>query len=289
VSKYADLDGPLHYLDFGGQGSAMVCVHGLAGSALNWMSVGKALAADHRVLAPDLRGFGRTPMGPGTRLRDNERLVDLFLREVAGTPAIVVANSMAGLLAVRQAAAHPETVEALVLVDPALPWRGRRPFDLAIAALFGALLTPGIGGGLLRRRARRWGAERVVQAAFQLCCADPSRLPRDVVRAHVEQQAERMTSPRSQRALAQAARSLLWALARRGHAVSYQRVRAPVLIVHGDRDRLVPVDFSRAIVQRFGWDLEVLPDVGHLPMLEAPDDFVRVTLGWLGRRKPALA
>src|SRR5438034_885607 len=219
------------------------------------MAVGPGLAARYHVLAPDLRGFGSTPLGRGSRLVDNQRLVDRFLREVAGTPAVVVANSMGGLVAVRQAVRHPETIAALVLVDPALPWRGRRPFDLPIFALFAALLTPGLGDGVLSARARRWGAERVVDTALALTCADPTRVGEDVWRAHVDLENERLAAPGSQRALTQAARSLLWALRRRGHTATYASVQAPVLIVHGDQDRLVPVDFSRAIARRFAWRL----------------------------------
>src|SRR5215472_1377088 len=124
ASRHADLDGPVHYLDLGGDGPPLVGVHGLGGSALNWIAVGEGLAAHHRVLALDLRGFGETPLGAGTRLRDNVRLLDLFLREVVGRPATLVGNSMGGLLSVRQAAEHPDTVCNLVLVDPALPGAG---------------------------------------------------------------------------------------------------------------------------------------------------------------------
>src|SRR5262247_294097 len=118
VSRHADLDGPVHYLDFGGDGPPLVCVHGLSGSALNWTLVAPALADRHRVFAVDLRGFGRTPLGPGSRLSDNRHLLDLFLREVAGGPTTLVGNSMGGLVSVLQAAAAPETVSSLVLVDP---------------------------------------------------------------------------------------------------------------------------------------------------------------------------
>src|ERR687886_710247 len=127
VSKSVDLDGPVHYLDFGGAGTPLVCVHGLGGAALNWMAVGPPLARGHRVLAPDLPGFGRTALGDRrASLGANRRLLDRFIREVAGSPAIVMGNSMGGLLTVLQAAHSPETVRAVVLVDPALPWRGRR-------------------------------------------------------------------------------------------------------------------------------------------------------------------
>lgn len=289
VSKHADLEGPVHYLDFGGEGPPLVLVHGLAGSALNWMAVGPALAARHRVLAPDLRGFGRTPLGPGSRLRDNLRLLDRFVREVAGGRATLVGNSMGGLLSVLQAAACPDTVSGLVLVDPALPYRGRRPFDLGLYAFFVAMAPPVAGEAVLRWGARRFGAERVVAGVLDACCVDAGRVPADVRRALVEQEVERFGSARSHRALAQASRSLLWALRRRGLAATYARVATPVLLVHGERDRIVPVSISRVVGARFGWQVEVLPDVGHVPMMETPDEFIRVTLGWLSSHQPAAA
>ena len=289
VSKHVDLDGPVHYLDFGGSGPPLVCVHGLSGSALNWMAVAPALTDRYRVLALDLRGFGRTPLGSGTRLRDNRRLLDLFIRQVAGGPAVVVGNSMGGLLAVQQAADVPASISSLVLVDPALPWYGLRPFDLSVWAFFGILLPPLLGEAALGSNAHRMGAERIVRGVLDACCADAGRVPEDMVQALIEQEADRFESPRSFRALAQASRSLLWALGRRGLAGAYGRVAAPTLVVHGARDRLVPADFSVAIGRRFGWQVDVLPDVGHVPMMEVPADFQRIMLGWLESHEPAAA
>jgi pimeloyl-ACP methyl ester carboxylesterase len=289
VSKHADLDGPVHYLDFGGSGPPLVCVHGLSGSALNWMTVAPELAARHRVFALDLRGFGRTPLGPGTRIHDNRHLLDLFLREVVGAPAIVVGNSMGGLLAVLQAAHTPASVSGLVLVDPALPWYGLRPFDLSLWTFFGSLLLPLLGEASLGWSAERMGAERVVRGVLDTCCVEPGRVPEAVVRALVDQETERFANPRSFRALAQASRSLLWALGRRGLMSTYGRIAVPTLVIHGAGDRLVPAAFSLAIGRRFGWQVEVLPDVGHVPMLEVPSDFVRITLGWLETHEPVAA
>jgi len=289
VSKHADLEGPVHYLDGGGSGQPLVCVHGLSGSALNWMAVGPALAERHRVLALDLRGFGKTPMGAGARLHDNRHLLDLFLRRVVGGPAVVAGNSMGGLLAVLQAAAAPETVSSLVLVDPALPWRGRRPFDLSLWTFFGSLLPPFLGEATLAWSGRRLGAQRVVDRVLAACCVDASRVPHDLVRALVDQETDRFASPRSFRALAQASRSLLWALGRRGLMDTYGRVKAPTLVLHGEKDRIVPAVFSTAIGWRFGWHVEVLPDVGHVPMMEVPADFNRIALGWLESHEPAAA
>src|SRR5437588_10401134 len=69
-SRWADLDGPVHYLDFGGPAGApvLVCVHGLGGSAVNWLRLAPLLAGRFRVVAPDLAGHGLTQSagrGPG--------------------------------------------------------------------------------------------------------------------------------------------------------------------------------------------------------------------------------
>lgn len=290
VSKTVDIDGPVHYYDFGGSGPPLVCVHGLGGAALNWMSVGHGLAQGHRVLVPDLRGFGRTPLGQQSASVDaNQRLLDRFIREVAGSPSVLAGNSMGGLLAILQAARQPETVSAAVLADPALPWRARRRFDSTIWGLFGLLLIPGLAEWQLRRRLLRLGPDRIAAQTLALCTVDPNRVSPEARLAHLELARARAGLPAAERALAQAARSLLRVLARRNFSEVYEAVRAPVLIVQGERDRLVPLEFSLAIGGRYGWPVQVLPDVGHIPMLEVPDRFIDITLDWLDRLPQAAA
>ena len=127
-----DLDGPVHWIEFGpGQESGpassqdetpIVFVHGLGGSHLNWCLIGSQLAAGRRVVALDLHGFGLTPGTRGTStVRRNAALLDRFVREITGTPVILAGNSMGGLISILQAATAPDTVQGLVLIDPALP------------------------------------------------------------------------------------------------------------------------------------------------------------------------
>src|SRR5438552_1214348 len=121
-SRTIDLDGPVHYADFGGTGPTLVLVHGLGGSHVNWMAVAPALARDARVLAVDLAGFGRTPLGERSAdVHANRILLDRFLEGVAAGPAVLVGNSMGGLVAMMEAALAPERVAGLVLVAPAQP------------------------------------------------------------------------------------------------------------------------------------------------------------------------
>src|SRR5512140_2959820 len=120
--RTVDLDGPVHYADFGGEGRPIVMVHGLGGSHLNWMSVGPALARSARVLAPDLPGFGLSPPGrKGVSMAAARQTLARFIQEVAGGPAVLFGNSMGGLVCALMAGWAPELVTRLVLVNPAQP------------------------------------------------------------------------------------------------------------------------------------------------------------------------
>ncbi|HEX3489933.1 MAG TPA: alpha/beta fold hydrolase [Streptosporangiaceae bacterium] len=85
-SLWADIDGPLHYLDYGGpaDGPVFVCLHGLNGSGSTWSPIVPALTRMGRVLAIDLVGFGESePRGR--------------LRQVAGRPAMLDTTALAEL------------------------------------------------------------------------------------------------------------------------------------------------------------------------------------------------
>ena len=121
-SRTADLGGPVHYVDFGGPdgGSAVVLVHGLGGSHLNWDLFAPLLRPDARVLALDLPGFGRSEPGDRrTTVQDNVKVLDRFVREVAGSPAVLVGNSMGGPVCLEVAHSAPERVAGVVLASPA--------------------------------------------------------------------------------------------------------------------------------------------------------------------------
>ena len=285
--RIADLDGPVHYADFGGRGRPIVLVHGLGGSCLNWLPVGAALAAHGRVLALDLAGHGRTPaLGRSARVGDNRRLLARFLAEVAREPAVLVGNSMGGYLSLAEAALEPGRVTSLVLVDPALPMARGGGVDRRVLAMLLGLSVPLLGEALMRRRARR-GPERMVRDLLALCGIDPARLAPDVYEAHVALAREREPLARAGgRDFLRAQRSLVARLFRRRRFFRMiATVRAPALIVQGERDRLVRVEAARAFAAaRPDWRLVVLDGVGHAPQLEAPDRFLAAVEPWLDGR-----
>lgn len=282
--RTVDLDGPVHYADFGGDGRPIVLVHGLGGSHLNWLAVAPRLAAHGRVVALDLAGHGRTrSLGRTAMVADNRRLLGRFLDAVAGEPAVLVGNSMGGYLALAEAAEEPAKVASLVLVNAAVPRAPRAAFDPRALAFFAGLTLPFVGEALIRRRARR-GPEQGVRDTLALCCVDASRIPRDVYDAHVELARERATYvPAVGRDFLEATRSLMGPLlSRRRFFAMVARIRSPALIIQGEQDRLVRVEAARALAAaRPDWRLEVMEDVGHVPQLEAPARFLALVEPWL--------
>jgi pimeloyl-ACP methyl ester carboxylesterase len=282
--------GPVHYADFGGSGRPIVLVHGLGGSHLNWMPVGPRLAEVGRVYALDLAGHGRTASrGRTARVGANRRLVGAFLDEVAREPAVLMGNSMGGYLSIAEAAAEPAKVSSLVLVNAALPMADRATFDRRVFAWFMGMALPGVGAALMRVRARR-GPEQMVRDVLRLCCVDPSRVAPEVVEAHVALARERLGYGRVVgKDFLAAQRSLMARLFRRKR---FERmvatVRAPALILQGDRDRLVQLASARALAAlRTDWQLAVLEGIGHVPQLEAPERFLDAVVPWLRRRLAA--
>jgi pimeloyl-ACP methyl ester carboxylesterase len=103
TSQRVDIGGDVAYLDFGGptdeSAPRVVFVHGLGGSATNWGLVAPAIAARARTYALDLPGFGLSyPAGRSARVQANAEVVHRFVTEVVGEPAILVGNSMGGLI-----------------------------------------------------------------------------------------------------------------------------------------------------------------------------------------------
>ena len=285
--KTVDLDGPVHYLDFGGDGMPLVMVHGLGGNAMNWMAVGPELAKNHRVLALDLAGFGRTPLfNRSATLGANAELVHSFIEQVIGEPTILMGNSMGGHIAILEAADHPRWVAALILVDPAIPGVHVRRPDPTMLGVMAALTLPGLADFVIDRRARVLGPERLVRETIALVAVDPSRIDADVIDAHVQLMRERGNLGRqASRAFLQAVRSLGLRMADPRFWSKIKKVEAPALVVHGELDRLIPVSAVRELVRRRpDWNLEVIDGVGHVPMMETPDLFLKVVNQWLTYR-----
>lgn len=278
----------MHYADFGGKSgtSTFVLVHGLGGSHLNWCLLASQLREQGQVFAVDLAGFGLTnPEGRSCTVPANTELLHRFLTEVVGEPVVLTGNSMGGLISIHQAAANPETVRALALIDPALPPAPGALPDPMVAAMFAGYSVPMFGEWIVARMRARMTPLQQVSRLYDLCLGDPTALPPELIAASAALVERRAAVAGLDAAFLAAARSTLRTATRRGRYLTTMRaVRAPVLLLHGESDRLVSVRSARAAAARNpSWELHTFPKVGHVPQLEIPDLTASRIVEWLGR------
>jgi pimeloyl-ACP methyl ester carboxylesterase len=237
------------------------------------------------VRAIDLIGFGYTPLAERSSGVSAQRdLIIDYLRAHADQPAVLIGNSMGGLISILVAKAAPELVESLVLVDPALPVVRPR-VDGAVLRRLALPLVPGFGPRSFRDSYEQaiHDPEAFIEDTLQVICADTSRVREEDRAAMVAMARERAEMPWATDAFVDAARSIFTIVVRgRTFARRVKSIEAPALVVQGDLDRLVDVASARWLVrQRPDWQLAVLEGIGHVPQLEAPEQFLDVVGPWL--------
>ena len=187
------------------------------------------------------------------------------------------------MIAILQAARHPETVTGLVLVDPPMPglWDARP--DPLVAFGFGLYAVPPLGHAMLKARRRVRSPEQLAMDVLRLCCVDPTRVSPVVLEQHMEVARVRRGYPDVDVQFLAAARSLMGVLARRkSYLAAMGSITVPVLLLHGEKDRLVPIGASRAVAAANpSWRFRVAPDAGHVPQLEVPEWTAGQILDWL--------
>ena len=126
----------------------LIFVHANGFSGLTYQGLLQPLQADWRVLAPDLRGHGRTPLPTQAENRANwndmrDDLVAL-LRSLEGPPVVLAGHSMGATLALLAAAQAPERVRSLVMLEPGIltPAAGRSDGDAAPRRLAAGAAAP---------------------------------------------------------------------------------------------------------------------------------------------------
>jgi len=294
-SSTLDIDGPVYVADYGGDGPVMLLVHGLGGAHLNWMSVAPQMAAHHRVYALDLPGFGRSPLaGRRSTIAANVDLLTRAITRLSRGPIVLMGNSMGGLLSIGAAALHPSLIDALVLVDPAVPAPGsgfRLQLDRVSRTFIATAAMPRWGAKRLSRAVAILGPESLVRETLRLVSSDPTRIDATVVEAHIALEAQRPAQANWHESFHAATRSLVAALALKRKVLRWvQEVVAPTLLLQGDRDRLVAVASARNIASlRPDWEYHEFAGAGHVPMLEMPGEFVAVVDDWLTRQGAAMS
>ncbi|MCV7358352.1 alpha/beta fold hydrolase [Mycolicibacterium fluoranthenivorans] len=259
-------------LSVSGCGTPVILLHGYADSADTWRAVlARLAAAGRRALAVDLPGFGRAGRRrSGPMLPQFDSFADALLDDTG--PAVLVGNSLGAATAVRAADRRPDVVRALVALDDPINAR----HWLARAARYREVPT-----GFWRTAARlpipavtlRWATERGVRRVLYGpgAPADPDVLARW------------NRTVASQAAVANLGRYALQYARETAAGHCGVRVSCPTVVVHGARDRIIPVDASRVLHQQIpGSELVVLPGSGHCPQLDDPDAVARLIVALKG-------
>jgi pimeloyl-ACP methyl ester carboxylesterase len=279
-----DLDGPVAFREWEGPpDTAFLLVHGLGASHLSWVQVAAGLSGLGRVFAIDLPGFGASPLARRSAgLMDQRRTVSRFIASLGVERVVLAGSSMGGALSILQAAVEPASVTGLVLTNSVFPWRFDAIPHPLILASFAIYATPGLGERFVSWRLRRMDPEQTVRLSLRILAADPGSIPEDVVRPLVELARERRDQPDVARAFLQAARSML-RLGRRPETArrALDSITCPVLVLHGRRDRLVPVAYAEAELSRHpAWRGRFFRDLGHIPQMEGPGRWLAEVADW---------
>jgi len=240
----------LHVVDRG-SGPVLLLLHGFPLDHTMWNAQIEALSATHRVIAPDLRGFGRSSVTRGTVTMSMmaDDLAGLLDAIGVDEPVCLCGLSMGGYVAWEMLRHHADRVGSLVLCD-----------TRAVADTEEAVT----GRMAMAARVLTDGTTPVVEAMLPklFSPATEERCPElvDTVKRTIF-----FTSPVAIAAAQQG-------MARRTDATFlFNQITVPTLVVVGEHDSISTVDEMRGIAQQIpGARLVIVPDAGHLSPLENP-------------------
>lgn len=283
VSRAAIVAGRrVSYVDVG-EGTPIVLVHGTGGCWQNWLENIAPLSVGHRVIVVDLPGFGDSEM-PLAQISFEgfaDAVLGLSEQLELGAPTLV-GHSMGGIVALEAARRRPDEVGAVVMVGGTAvtilefarrPWAALRTPNLA-KAVAGEIAVGGrrSPSWLLRAAVSRPGLRRL---SFWYVLDRPDWIAQDVLRELANGAGRRGYLPAV-------------AAHRRYRLPGRVDLACPLLIVHGERDRLVSKrDLERFAATAPSAEVELISRAGHMPQLEMPRQFNQIVLGFLRRNETA--
>lgn len=271
AEKFVEVRGRHVYVEQAGQGEPVLLLHGFCCSSFSWREVLPGLARRHRVVAPDLPGFGYTerPCKPEAyRFAGLAHTVLGLLDRLELSAAHFVGHSYGGALAMWIAERYPERVRTLTLVATATPELTAEQRQLW--ARFRSLNYLLLHTSLLSRSA--------VRKALEQSYHDRSRVTDELVDAY----RERLLVE----GVEDAYYGFLAPVEDPPPPVDLQAIRMPVLVLWGDHDRIIPAERAIPYVKRFPHSRMVVFDrCGHVPMEERPGAFLHELLLFLSRHR----
>jgi pimeloyl-ACP methyl ester carboxylesterase len=260
-------------LELEGDGLPILLFHGYADSADTWRLVLARLAQrGQRAIAVDLPGFGSaSSLQPGLILPQLDAFAADALRYAAGRPrqpVIVVGNSLGGCLAIRTAERCGGRVAGVLAAAPAGLEMSRLLFLVERDPVLRSILAlPAPVPSMVLRAA-------VARLYVQLAFASSRGIHPHVIST--------FTSHHSQRARVASYLDVAHRMVPElRNALELDKVSQPLLLVWGNRDRLLFHRGAQRILEAVpGSRLELLDGIGHCPQVEIPDRFSEILLGF---------
>lgn len=265
--RYAEIKGLRYcYQDYG-QGDPVIILPGLGTSIDFWQLNIPVLAQEHRVLALDLPGFGKSAKPDVTYdLRwINDRVCEFM--DAQGVPrASFIGGSMGGQLAMLMALDHPERVDKLVLMGSSGNWPDPGLFvNFALSVLWSEIVV----GDFLR-----WSWPELYPKLFQ----EQTDVVRRIFRYQMAERADGVRFAPTGRAAARALKSIFY----RQFRGRLDEVQRPVLLIWGAHDPVHPYEGAIGFRQKLtDARLVVVPDASHEVMLDQPAQFNNLVLRFL--------
>ena len=248
--------GPALFHVAGTNGSATLLIHGFGADRQSWLVNQQELSAAGKIYTLDLPGHGETPLAGAGRLDDLVRAVAELIDASGIGPVHIVAHSLGGAVAIALAAARPDLVRSLGLI--ACAGLGQDVSESFLSE-YPRSASPEETEALLRRLVSR---------------------PRLISRSMVSRVLEQLNAPGAREALiaiADELRRIGTVIAPSSKAVAASPL--PRLVIWGAADAIIPLDKER--LSGFGGERLILPDVAHLPHIEAPYTVNERLLNWL--------
>lgn len=274
----------LHVTTGGGEDRPPILfVHGLGSSGyIEWRFVLPHFARTHRVLAPDLPGFGRTdkPRSAAYSIPYFARTLDRFLDQAGVERVALVGTSLGGRIALEVALTFGRRVERLVLVNSLGLGRPQVQF------FYPLLMLPRVGEtamAVARHAMQRLPPSLIRRWAGRY--AGAANLEETMDDAYLADMREMFGSQGFSEAYLATVRSMGRPAGLFGAHDLVPRlteIAAPVLFVWGADDPLFPLAHAhRAHASLPGSHLAVIEGAGHTPQADRPDEFNRVLAGFL--------
>lgn len=259
-----------------GEGPPVLLIHGFGTNTFTWRHISPDLARDHRVIAVDLKGFGRSdkPFDERYAASDQAELLTELILERDLRKLTIVGHSFGGgvalLLALEADTRLKGRIAKLVLLDTIA-------YPQAIPVFFKLLDRP-----VLSQVGVRMAPPSVqIQMALRIAYFDNSKIGADEIAAY----AEPMKTAAGKHALIHSARQIMPPDAEKITA-RYATIALPTLILWCDHDRIVPVEIGLKLAREMpNASFRIVDECGHMPQEEQPEATMLQIRQFLG--KPA--